>query len=304
MDYTDEQLKQALKNINDYVEAEFSLEDEVSKLPQEYDDLHHIPIGYTTLGDDEVDFQVEADLIDCSIRYMIDGKEAKTEKYSSLEEMNELALSALNFDELTGVGTDLISQPDITQGIFGVEDPFINYSSDEQGASVEFLVSANDNTYEEFAKRTPLIEESCYDSFDDLIGSDDYLNIYVTIKENGTVEAVIGISGGGELYPVALSEREQEALHAFVSRDCDKHMKSLDSMLAEANEYENPITSALENIYGTEFVQALDQKSTDFGDHGEIYEDSAREQKERHRDMLQETKSTPKERNKSRDFER
>lgn len=283
-----EELGRALENINNYLKREF--EQSLS----EDDDLHHIPMGYTTLGDNEEhDIQIEADLIDCSIRYIIDGKEAKTEEYGSLEEMNELVLSVVDFDELVGEGSDLISQSDITQGIFGVEDPY--YSSDEKGASVEFLVTADDNTYEEFAKRTPLVEESGYESFDDLMKSDDYLNIYATVRENGAAEITIGISGGGELYPAALSSQEQEALRAFISRCCDEHMdKSLDNMLAEAKEGE----SLLEPVYGKEFAEAAAEKTAGFGSHGELYEDSEREQKERY--MAQEKKS-PK---KDRDFER
>lgn len=286
----EEELKRALENINNYLEREF--EQSLS----EDDDLHHIPMGYTTLGDNEEhDIQIEADLIDCSIRYIIDGKEAKTEEYGSLEEMNELVLSVVDFDELVGEGSDLISQFDITQGIWGVEDPYITYSSDEKGASVEFLVTADDNTYEELAKRTPLIAESDYDSFDDLMKSDDYLNIYATVRENGAAEVTIGISGGGELYPAALSGQEQEALRAFISRCCDEHMdKSLDDMLAEAKEDE----SLLEPVYGKKFAEAVAEKPAGFGNHGELYEDSSREQKERY--MAQGKKST----NKDRDFER
>lgn len=112
-----EKLKRALENINNYLEREF--EQSLSK----DDDLHHIPMGYTTVGDNEEhDIQIEADLIDCALRYIIDGKEAKTEEYGSLEEMNEMVLSVVDFDELVGEASELISQPDITQGLFTVAE--------------------------------------------------------------------------------------------------------------------------------------------------------------------------------------
>lgn len=172
---------------------------------------------------------------------------------------------------------------DYINSLFSVEDPY--YSSDEEGAAVEFLVVADDDTYKNFAERTPMFEESGYDSFEDLTASDDYLNIYVNVRENDTVEAVIGISGGGELYPVALSNEEQEALHTFISRYCDEYMdKSLAEMLEEAKEGKSPISEALEDIYGKEFTEAIAQKPAGFGNHGELYEDSSREQRTRDMD--------------------
>lgn len=155
----------------------------------------------------------------------------------------------------------------IIQGMLRIDDPY--YHSDEKGVSVEFLVSASDNIYDEFAKRTPIIEESEYDSLEDLWDSDDFLNIYMTIRDDGSVTVTIGISGGGVLYPVELTKQEQKEFHTFISLYCDRYMdKSLDDMLAEAKEDE----SLLEPVYG-------------YGNHGEYFEGSSREQRERDRNF-------------------
>lgn len=283
-------LQQALENINSYLKREF--EQSLSKDT----DLHHVPMGYTTLGDNEEhNIQIEADLIDCSLRYIIDGKEAKTEEYGSLDELNELVLSVVDFDVLAGEGADLISQHNIAGGFLAAEDPY--YISDEKGVGIEFLMSADDDTYEKFAERTPLIEESDYNSFDDLIGSDDFLNIYATVRENGSVDVTIGISGE-EQYPVSLSDYEQEALLSFVSKACDMHMdKSLESMLAEAKKDE----SLLEPVYGKEFAENVRNAQSGVGNHGELYEGSARESRERDFDGEPDKEKPPK---KHRDFER
>lgn len=52
---------------------------------------------------------MEIDLVDFRINYVFNDELVKSEKYDSLEEMNELALSELNFDEFVSVGTDFVT---------------------------------------------------------------------------------------------------------------------------------------------------------------------------------------------------
>ncbi len=101
----EQQLETAKEYIRSYLESEF-LSENVT-----FDDLEHISAGYTELGENnEYGLQMEIDLVNLKIRYMLDNEIVKAESYDSLEEMNELALSNLNFDEFVSVGTDAVEE--------------------------------------------------------------------------------------------------------------------------------------------------------------------------------------------------
>lgn len=100
----DIQIEKAKEYIRSYLASEFAGDDEA-----EFDDLEHISAGYTELGENnEYGFQMEIDLISFRISYTLNEELVKAEKYTSLEEMNELALSELNFDEFYSIGTDAL----------------------------------------------------------------------------------------------------------------------------------------------------------------------------------------------------
>lgn len=100
----DLELEKAKEYIRSYLASEFAGDDEA-----EFDDLEHISAGYTELGENnEYGFQMEIDLVSFRISYMLNEELVKAEKYNSLEEMNELALSELNFDEFYSIGTDAV----------------------------------------------------------------------------------------------------------------------------------------------------------------------------------------------------
>ena len=100
----DIQLEKAKEYIRSYLASEFAGDDEA-----EFDDLEHISAGYTELGENnEYGFQMEIDLVSFRISYTLNEEFVKAEKYNSLEEMNELALSELNFDEFYSIGTDAV----------------------------------------------------------------------------------------------------------------------------------------------------------------------------------------------------
>ena len=102
----DIQLEKAKEYIRSYLASEFAGDDEA-----EFDDLEHISAGYTELGENnEYGFQMEIDLVSFRISYMLNEELVKAEKYNSLEEMNELALSELNFDEFYSIGTDAVEE--------------------------------------------------------------------------------------------------------------------------------------------------------------------------------------------------
>ena len=99
----EKELETAKEYIRSYLESEF-LSENVT-----FDDLEHISAGYTELGENnEYGFQMEIDLVSFRISYMLNEELVKTEKYNSIEEMNELALSELNFDEFYSIGTDAL----------------------------------------------------------------------------------------------------------------------------------------------------------------------------------------------------
>lgn len=100
----DLELEKAKEYIRSYLASEFAGDDEA-----EFDDLEHISAGYTELGENnEYGFQMEINLVSFRISYTLNEELVKAEKYNSLEEMNELALSKLNFDEFYSIGTDAV----------------------------------------------------------------------------------------------------------------------------------------------------------------------------------------------------
>lgn len=102
----DIQLEKAKEYIRSYLASEFAGDEEA-----EFDDLEHISAGYTELGENnEYGFQMEIDLVSFRISYMLNEELVKAEKYNSLEEMNELSLSELNFDEFYSIGTDAAAE--------------------------------------------------------------------------------------------------------------------------------------------------------------------------------------------------
>ena len=102
----DIQLEKAKEYIRSYLASEFAGDDEA-----EFDDLEHISAGYTELGENnEYGFQMEIDLVSFRISYTLNEELVKAEKYNSLEEMNDLALSELNFDEFYSIGTDAVEE--------------------------------------------------------------------------------------------------------------------------------------------------------------------------------------------------
>ena len=102
----DIQLEKAKGYIRRYLASEFAGDDEA-----EFDDLEHISAGYTELGENnEYGFQMKIDLVSFRISYTLNEELVKAEKYNSLEEMNDLALSELNFDEFYAIGTNVVEE--------------------------------------------------------------------------------------------------------------------------------------------------------------------------------------------------
>lgn len=86
-------LERAKQLINDYCLAEYGGE-------ADFSDLSRVGLAYTTMGDDELDVEIVADLENPALLYYVDGNMVKREEYGSLEDMNAYALLWLDFDEL------------------------------------------------------------------------------------------------------------------------------------------------------------------------------------------------------------
>ena len=120
----DLELEKAKEYIRHYLASEFAGDEEA-----EFDDLEHISAGYTELGENnEYGFQMEINLVELKINYMLNEELVKDEKYNSLEEMNELALSELNFDEFYSIGTDAVEEYE--NKIFHLSVPDIGVDAD------------------------------------------------------------------------------------------------------------------------------------------------------------------------------
>lgn len=97
-----ELLQKALKHIDDFCLREYDSHSD----PDEYRDLAHIPVAFTTLESDfETPVQAYIDVIGFRIFTCLGADEiiVREEQYSSLQEMIELALPYLDFADLTAV---------------------------------------------------------------------------------------------------------------------------------------------------------------------------------------------------------
>ena len=83
----------AQKYINEFCDREYGS-------TADFSNINEVGIGYTTVTDDEIELQVNADLENYQIKYYLDNRLYKTEDYDNLKDMVENALSVLDFNEL------------------------------------------------------------------------------------------------------------------------------------------------------------------------------------------------------------
>ena len=95
----DESLNRAAAYIKDYFEQEFGSAAEI-------EDPSHIDLAYTTDEENDAVISVYADLVQYRITTEYGGNIAREEQYNSLDEMNELALKYLSFDDLTSLSDE------------------------------------------------------------------------------------------------------------------------------------------------------------------------------------------------------
>ena len=107
-------LEIAKEFINDFCEAEYGS-------PADFSDLEKVGIAYTTVTDEEIPIQVNADLVHYRIERYLDGQFLERRQYESLDELIQNELAELDFDQLTSVNQDYFNgkyPPDIEPYIF------------------------------------------------------------------------------------------------------------------------------------------------------------------------------------------
>lgn len=109
--YGQSQLDTAKGLISDFCEREYGSE-------VEFTDLRHIGLACTTTEDEKHILQVDADLVDYAVCYLVDGVQIHQDKYETLSDLIDQELSALDFDNLIRTGMDAIPEepvaPDLT----------------------------------------------------------------------------------------------------------------------------------------------------------------------------------------------
>ena len=76
----------------------------------EFTDLRHIGLACTTTEDEKHILQVDADLVDYSINYLLDGIRIHQDKYEHLTALIDHELSILDFDTLIRVGMEAVQE--------------------------------------------------------------------------------------------------------------------------------------------------------------------------------------------------
>ena len=89
-------LEIAKEFINDFCVAEYGS-------PADFSDFEKVGIAYTTVTDEEIPIQVNADLVHYRIERYLDGQFLERRQYESLDELIQNELAELDFDDLISV---------------------------------------------------------------------------------------------------------------------------------------------------------------------------------------------------------
>lgn len=92
-------LEIAKEFINDFCVAEYGS-------PADFSDLEKVGIAYTTVTDEEIPIQVNADLVHYRIERYLDGQFLERRQYESLDELIQNELAELDFDDLISVSDE------------------------------------------------------------------------------------------------------------------------------------------------------------------------------------------------------
>lgn len=92
-------LEIAKEFINDFCVAEYGS-------PADFSDLEKVGIAYTTVTDEEIPIQVNADLVHYRMERYLDGQFLERRQYESLDELIQNELAELDFDDLISVSDE------------------------------------------------------------------------------------------------------------------------------------------------------------------------------------------------------
>ena len=111
-EFLDEKPKQAPLDaaqelINHFCVAEYGS-------PADFSDLEKVGIAYTTVTDEEIPIQVNADLVHYRIERYLDGQFLERRQYESLDELIQNELAELDFDDLVSVSDEELESIGVT----------------------------------------------------------------------------------------------------------------------------------------------------------------------------------------------
>ena len=106
--YGQSQLDTAKGLISEFCEREYGSE-------VEFTDLRHIGLACTTTEDEKHILQVDADLVDYTVCYLVDGVQVHQDKYETLSDLIDQELSVLDFDSLIHTGMDAMPEEPLEQ---------------------------------------------------------------------------------------------------------------------------------------------------------------------------------------------
>ena len=100
-------LEIAKEFINDFCVAEYGS-------PADFSDLEKVGIAYTTVTDEEIPIQVNADLVHYRIERYLDGQFLERRQYESLDELIQNELAELDFNDLVSVSDEELESIGVT----------------------------------------------------------------------------------------------------------------------------------------------------------------------------------------------
>lgn len=124
------QLEAAKANITQY------FHDELNSEPN-FENLQRVPLAYYEYAEDDFGVQVLADLKNLRIDRRLDGKLLDRWQFSSLQEMNELCLSHLDWDKLTDVYENRTLEQTYNAQKVGVREYMERHQTRSRGLEME-----------------------------------------------------------------------------------------------------------------------------------------------------------------------
>ncbi len=148
--YGQSQIDTAKGLISDFCEREYGSE-------VEFTDLRHIGLACTTTEDEKHILQVDADLVDYTICYLVDGVQVHQDKYETLSDLIDQELSVLDFDSLIRTGMDAMPEepvvPDLTGQPVTREGDTLTIGNGPAAHEVDITVS--DEEWEQIKEAIP-----------------------------------------------------------------------------------------------------------------------------------------------------